>query len=198
MDGQEIEILTQKKNKHKEVKKNRRRNPESTRELLLETAGKLLARDGPEGLSVSQVVKEAGVNRGTAYHHFQTREQLLNETMDWVSNRLCEVAFDDELLSDWSSGQNPRFVIEKVINFVLEYPEFGPAWLYRSVIQGDYEQDPFWKKFSEHMALFSKSTFAEPDIDIEVYSFMILSSLFLWPHWVQSTSQSKKKRSYYS
>mgnify|MGYP000262361521 FL=1 len=49
MDGQEIEILTQKKNKHKEVKKNRRRNPESTRELLLETAGKLLARDGPEG-----------------------------------------------------------------------------------------------------------------------------------------------------
>ena len=47
-----------------------RRDPERTREAILEVAAKLLARDGPEGLSVSQVAKVAGVNRGTAYHHF--------------------------------------------------------------------------------------------------------------------------------
>ena len=40
----------------KESTTKRRRDPERTREEILEVAGRLLAEDGPEGLSVSQVL----------------------------------------------------------------------------------------------------------------------------------------------
>src|SRR3546814_6470807 len=60
---------------------------------ILEAAGTLLAKDGPEGLSVSQVAQLAKVNRGTAYQHFQTREQLVEATTGWVSEQLCQAVF---------------------------------------------------------------------------------------------------------
>lgn len=174
--------------------KYRRRNPELTRELLLETAGKLLAQNGPEGLSVSEVVKRAGVNRGTAYHHFETREQLLKETMDWVSRRLCEETFGDGLPDNWNTRENTRFVVDRIVGFVMENPEFGTAWLYRAVSKGDHEQDPFWIQFNEHMDSFVATEFAEPDIDTEVNSFMMIVSLFMWPLWVRSQSCTTEQR----
>src|SRR5882672_12831444 len=71
------------------------RNPDGTREAILEAAREVLAQDGQEGLSVSQVARRAGVNRGTAYQHFQTREQLIEATTSWVSERLYRAVFGD-------------------------------------------------------------------------------------------------------
>jgi len=44
--------------------------------------------DGPEGLSLSEVAHQAGVNRGTAYQHFETRDKLIKATAQWVSDKL--------------------------------------------------------------------------------------------------------------
>src|SRR3546814_20982175 len=60
---------------------------------ILEAAGTLLAKDGPERLRVSQVAQLAKVNRGTAYQHFQKREQLVATTPGWVSEQLCQAVF---------------------------------------------------------------------------------------------------------
>src|ERR1700728_3871857 len=73
----------------------RKRDPEGTREAILEAAGEVLARDGKEGVSVAQVALRAGVNRGTAYQHFQTREQLIEATTVWVSDKLYRSVFGD-------------------------------------------------------------------------------------------------------
>ena len=71
------------------------RNPEGTREAILEAAREVLAQDGKEGLSVARVAQRAGVNRGTAYQHFQTREQLIEATAAWVSEKLYNEVFGD-------------------------------------------------------------------------------------------------------
>ena len=71
----------------------RKRNPESTRASILEAAKTILARDGAEGLSVSSVAKLAGVNRGTAYQHFQVKEDLIRATLDSVSQQLLDAVF---------------------------------------------------------------------------------------------------------
>ena len=57
--------------------KRRVRDPAATRETILEAAANLLAKDGPEGVSLSAVAHLAAVNRGTAYQHFETREKLI-------------------------------------------------------------------------------------------------------------------------
>ena len=107
----------------------RRRDPDRTRTAILEAAGKLLAKDGPEGLSVSQVAQLAGVNRGTAYQHFQSREQLVEATKAWVSERLCEVAFG-EFQPSGEERLDPRLVSEHLIEFLMDNPELGRVWLF--------------------------------------------------------------------
>lgn len=172
----------------------RRRNPEKTRELLLETASKLIAQDGPEGLSVSKVAKAAGLNRGSAYHHFDTREQLVSETMEWISGRLFDEIYGDERLTNWKVRTDSRKVIETMVTFAMNNPEFGPTWLHRVFTEGKLQGDVFWEKFRSHMLTFAESDIAEPDIDVDVHSFIMLVSIMMWPLWSQAASASPKKR----
>ena len=90
----------------------RRRDPESTRVAILEAAKTVLAREGAEALSVSSVAKLAGVNRGTAYQHFQVKEDLVRATLDWDATRPADApraaglspAREAELLSAWAAA----------------------------------------------------------------------------------------------
>lgn len=48
-----------------------------TRERILEVAGRLFEADGFEGTTVSAILSEAGVNSGSLYHFFPSKEALL-------------------------------------------------------------------------------------------------------------------------
>lgn len=172
-----------------------KRDPTRTREAILEVAGKLIGKDGPEGLSVSQVALLAGVNRGTAYHHFPTREELLSTTKAWVSEKLCREVFGD--LSE--SGQrevkrDPQVVIETLANFAMENPEFCRVWLYDVLGSAQPADDPFWSLFKSHIDGFVDSEFAQPGIDSEVHGVLMLVSVFLWPVWARAHTQSAAGR----
>src|SRR5580700_643190 len=102
----------------------RKRDPEGTREAILQAAGMVLAQDGKEGVSVAQVAQRAGVNRGTAYQHFQTREQLIEATATWVSERLYRAVFGDPAVAaepPLDSG-NVAGVSEHLAEFAMENP----------------------------------------------------------------------------
>jgi AcrR family transcriptional regulator len=47
------------------------------REALLDAAEALLPKHGPEGLTLREVARQAGVSHGAPYHHFESREALL-------------------------------------------------------------------------------------------------------------------------
>jgi len=172
-----------------------RRDPERTREVILEVAAKLLARDGPEGLSVSQVAKVAGVNRGTAYHHFQTREQLLKDTTAWVSEKLCKEVFGNLAPDDVQEQRlDPRALSENLANFAMENPELGRIWLATMLRSTRRASDPFWKLYKNHIDRFAESELAQPDIDREVHAAVMLFGVFLWPVWARASVQSAKER----
>src|SRR5271154_7344507 len=77
----------------------RKRDPQSTREAILEAARQQLSQDGKEGVSVAQVAQRAGVNRGTAYQHFQTREQLIEATIAWAGDKMYRAVFGEPALA---------------------------------------------------------------------------------------------------
>ncbi len=87
----------------------RRRNPQATREEILAAARTVLASDGPDGLSLSRVAHLAGVNRGTAYQHFETREDLIQATVDWVSEHLLQHVVGDSVVGDGEPLNRPIF-----------------------------------------------------------------------------------------
>ena len=71
----------------------RRRDPAATREAILAAARIVLAADGRDALSLTKVAHVAGVNRGTAYQHFKTRDELVKATVAWVSQHLADTLF---------------------------------------------------------------------------------------------------------
>jgi AcrR family transcriptional regulator len=172
-----------------------RRDPEQTRAAILEVAGKLMAKDGQEGLSVSQVAQLAGVNRGTAYHHFPTRSELIEATKASVSDKLRREVFGDALPgSEEYVRRDPREVIESLVNFAMEYPEFGRVWLYEVLSSSQPASDPFWNLYKAHIDAFVASEFSQPGIDAEVHAVSLIVGVFLWPVWARTHTHSAAGR----
>jgi AcrR family transcriptional regulator len=175
----------------------RRRNPEATREEILAAARTVLASDGPDGLSLSKVAQLAGVNRGTAYQHFETRDDLIKATVAWVSQHLSDTVFgehdsDGKLLDP--TLQPVYEVISGMVDFAVDNPELGRIWLFEILSSDNPGNDPFFKKFVQATETMAGSELSEDGIDAEVLSVIILAGYFLWPVWVRSRARSKKDR----
>jgi AcrR family transcriptional regulator len=174
----------------------RKRDPQSTREAILEAARQQLSQDGKEGVSVAQVAQRAGVNRGTAYQHFQTREQLIEATAAWVSDKLYRSVFGDPAVAaelPLDSG-NVRGVTEHLAEFAMENPEIGRVWLFELLSSRRPTNDPFWQQYVSNFEHFAKSPLAQPGIDAEVMSVLLLAGAFLWPVWARAHARSAKER----
>jgi AcrR family transcriptional regulator len=174
----------------------RKRDPQSTREAILEAARQQLSQDGKEGVSVAQVAQRAGVNRGTAYQHFQTREQLIEATAAWVSDQLYRSVFGDPAVAHEPplDSTNVAGITEHLAEFAMENPEIGRVWLFELLSSRRPTNDPFWQQYVSNFERFAKSDLAQPGIDAEVMSVLLLAGAFLWPVWARSHARSAKER----
>jgi AcrR family transcriptional regulator len=174
----------------------RKRDPGGTREAILEAARKVLAQGGKEGLSVSQVAQRAGVNRGTAYQHFQTRAQLIEATAAWVSEKLYRAVFGDPSVASQQPVESvsPRSITEQLASFAMENPELGRIWLFELLSSRRPASDQFWQQYSLNFKAFAQTELAQPNIDTEVASVLTLAGAFLWPVWGRSHARSARER----
>jgi AcrR family transcriptional regulator len=58
------------------------RDPEGTRKALVESALKLFEELGYDATPVQRIVDDAGLTKGSFYHHFESKEDLLRELHD--------------------------------------------------------------------------------------------------------------------
>lgn len=182
-----------------EKRARKKRDPERTREAILEAAREVLAQDGKEGLSVVQVAQRAGVNRGTAYQHFQTREQLIEATAAWVSDKLYRAVFGDpELTSDRPvetvNAVDVEAVSRNLAAFAMANPALGRVWLFEMLSSKRPSNDPFWRQYVSKFASFAKTELAQPDIDVEVLSILLIAGSFIWPVWARAHARTAKQR----
>lgn len=174
----------------------RKRDPQSTREAILEAARQQLSQDGKEGVSVAQVAQRAGVNRGTAYQHFQTREQLIEATAAWVSDKLYRSVFGDPAVAREQPVESVSIagITEHLAEFAMENPEIGRVWLFELLSSRRPANDPFWQQYLSNLERFAKTNLAQPGIDAEVVSVLLLAGAFLWPVWARAHARSAKER----
>jgi AcrR family transcriptional regulator len=179
-----------------EIRPRRKRDPEGTREAILEAARQVLAQDGKEGVSVAQVAQRAGVNRGTAYQHFQTREQLIDATVLWVSEKLCRAAFGAPVMARKQPVEsiNVEGVAQHLTDFAIENPEVCRVWLFEVLSSSRPADDPFWQQYVSGFEHFAKTEFAQPGIDAEVVSVLLLAGTFLWPVWARAHTSTSRAR----
>jgi len=84
----------------------RTRDLARTRARLIETAGQLFASRGYDGTSVDAIIRQAGVSKGAFYHHFSSKEELLDAVTDFiVEDALQQIG---EAVSDRTLGATVR------------------------------------------------------------------------------------------
>lgn len=176
--------------------KRRVRDPAATRETILEAASNLLAKDGPEGVSLSAVAHLAAVNRGTAYQHFETREKLIEATITWVSDKLFRAVFGDpETVGERRVEEvDTAALTDRLCDFAMENPEICRVWLQQVLASPDPAQDPFWREYSGSLQRFADTRLAMPGVDAEVLSVLNLAGVFFWPIFVRAHAADEGER----
>jgi len=167
----------------------RERDPDATRAAILAAARTLLARDGPEGLSVVQVAHLAGVNRGTAYQYFPDRERLLHATVASVTEGLIDAVWS----ATDASPTGLRFTDKSLAGsagrlaaFTAQNASFCRVWLFDLLSSDDPGSDPFSRAWFENVRAFCKSDLAVPGIDAEAYAAFTLTAYLSWPIWMHT------------
>lgn len=64
------------------------KKPEERRIELLKTAQELFFSQGYEQTSVQNIIDAVGIAKGTFYHYFQSKEDLLNQLASWMAEEL--------------------------------------------------------------------------------------------------------------
>ena len=108
------------------------------REALLDAAEELLPRHGPEGLTLREVARRAGVSHGAPYHHFDSRDALLAASAERGFIGLGEAM-------QGAVGATPRdrlvAICEAYVDFAARHPTrfrlmFGPLLADKALYPG--------------------------------------------------------------
>ena len=86
----------------------------ATRERILETADLLFYQQGFEATSFADIASAVGISRGNFYHHFKTKDDIL----DGVINR--RLANTEQMLDRWEiEGDDPADRIRSFIHILI-------------------------------------------------------------------------------
>lgn len=61
----------------------RQRDPDATRQKLIDATVRLMLRQGFAGTSVDLICSEAGVTKGSFFHHFESKEAIGRAAVEW-------------------------------------------------------------------------------------------------------------------
>ena len=94
------------------------------RDTLLSAAAALIAKKGPQGFSLREVARRAGVSEAAPYWHFVDREALLTAVAEQGFLEMTRV-----MMATWSRVEDPR---ERLRALGVDYVRFAlahPAYL---------------------------------------------------------------------
>ncbi len=63
--------------------KKRERDPSGTRQALIDATVRLMLKQGFAGTSVDLICKEAGMTKGSFFHHFESKEAIGKAAVEW-------------------------------------------------------------------------------------------------------------------
>jgi TetR/AcrR family transcriptional repressor of nem operon len=82
----------------------------STRERIVEIADKLFYEQGYEHTSFAHIAQAVQISRGNFYHHFKTKDQILDAVID------LRLAVTQAMLGQWqASSDNP---LDRILSFI--------------------------------------------------------------------------------
>jgi AcrR family transcriptional regulator len=89
------------------------------RERILAAAVERIASDGIDDMRIARVAMDAGVSTSLVHYHFETREALLGEALEYSYEHAGQVRLAD---GDDAEGDNPQHRLLAMVDQCLPYP----------------------------------------------------------------------------
>jgi AcrR family transcriptional regulator len=100
-------------------------HPADTRTALVLAAVEAFSRGGYDGVSIRDIERNAGVNRGLAAYHFRTKEALWEAAIDWLMEKFhAEMERYRDFLPLVSASERGRVLLKIFVRFVAAHPQF--------------------------------------------------------------------------
>ena len=97
----------------------------STKDKLIETGIALIWRNSYGSVSVDEICRKAGVNKGSFYHYFKSKADLAAEVLEFHFNA-CRSDFDEAFSPSLSPLQRIDNLIDLIVNKQEEiYAQYG-------------------------------------------------------------------------
>ena len=159
-----------------------RSDGKASHKVLIAAARELIAERGPDGLTIVEVAKRAGLNRSTAYQHFRSRAELSQAVAEEFATELGEML------------KEPRGLAEQIdffVHYFEEHPEIARLWMFH--LLADQSQPPRgWGSYVESLERVAKSPRSQPGIDAEMLGVIGLTSSLAWSVMVRQRAGSEK------
>jgi AcrR family transcriptional regulator len=151
----------------------RRRNPPATREAILAAARAMMAEHGPSALTLTDVARRAGVNRGTAYQHFATREDVIAAVLD-------ETFRSTKATLDAGAPATLEARIDRAVRYFVDHPELVRLSLFRMLAGVPNPREDLWADYLGRVHGLVDGPGGRPDADAEMLAVILLGATLLW------------------
>jgi len=159
-----------------------RSDAKASRKALVAAARELFAKRGPDGLTIVEVARSAGLNRSTAYQHFRSREELTQAVAEDFAMELREML------------EEPRSLVEQIeffVHYFQKHPNIARLWMYH-LLADEGRPRRGWGRYLDSLEQMSKSPNSLPGIDAEMLGVIGLTSSLVWSVMARQRTGSKK------
>ncbi|TDT71592.1 TetR family transcriptional regulator [Hypnocyclicus thermotrophus] len=165
----------------------------TTRQLIITTFYKLIAKKGYDKASLNDLVKETGLSKGAIYHYFNTKDDIFIATIEFLFESMMRFDFLD---IDNITKKNYKLILKNIGNNILNFGQVDPYYsrfqfefinqAFRIAIVKDYlikflqKYLEFFNSFFDH--LYKKNIISKKK-DHEIIKqlfFMMLDSMVLY------------------
>ncbi|WP_019120426.1 TetR/AcrR family transcriptional regulator [Brevibacillus massiliensis] len=173
----------------KKIKDRRHLRSAVTRQKLLEAAKEVFLEEGFQKATISQIIKKANVGYGTAYVHFEGKEDLLSVLMEHVMEQFYEIA---EISFFPKSKAEAEQIIQKQAYAFLKMAEaernmlqlFEQAIGVSPVISNKWKsiRERFIQRISMDIAYSQQNGLARADVNHELVArgWFFTNEMYLW------------------
>jgi AcrR family transcriptional regulator len=101
----------------------------SARERILAAAVRRIAREGIDDVRIARIAMDAGVSTALVHYHFETREALLAQALEYSYERAGEVRISSGGLPHGSHTERLRLMIDQCLPSTPELEEDWVLWV---------------------------------------------------------------------
>lgn len=109
---------------------------EQTRDLILREAARLFNLKGTAGLSVSELLKATGLQKGGLYNHFDSKEELALEAFDYAVAQVTK-HFEARLAGKTNAVDRLHALVDAFCTYYDNPPVAGGCPLMNTAIESD-------------------------------------------------------------